>query len=79
MREAQLEVDDRLIFQAGSTIEDGSKAALQLINEGSPATAIYAVTDLVAIGCAEALFAQGIKIPQDMSIVGYGNFLVAEH
>ncbi len=79
LREAQLEVDDRLVFQAGNTIEDGSKAALQLINEGSNATAIYAVTDLVAIGCAEALVAQGIEIPREMSLVGYGNFLVAEH
>lgn len=79
LREALLEVDDRLVFQAGITIEDGAKAAAQLMNESSPATAIYAVTDMVAIGCAEALFTQGIKVPHEMSIVGYGNFLIAEH
>ena len=32
LREAQLEVDDRLVFQAGNTIEDGSKAALRKFN-----------------------------------------------
>ena len=56
LREAGLDVDDKLIFQAGSTIEDGTKAALQMMNESCNATAVQTVNDLVAIGCAEALF-----------------------
>jgi LacI family transcriptional regulator len=79
LREAGLEVDDRLIFQAGSTIEDGTKAVLQMLNESCNATAIQAVNDSVAVGCAETLLAQGIKIPEDMSVVGFGNIMVAEH
>jgi LacI family transcriptional regulator len=78
-REAGLEVDDRLVFHAGSTIEDGAKAALQYANEKCHATAIQTVNDLVAIGCAETLFQQGIRIPQDLSLVGFGNVLAAEH
>ncbi len=64
LREADLEIEDRLIFQAGSTIEDGAKAALQFVNESVPATAIQAVNDLVAIGCANTFLDQGIKIPR---------------
>jgi LacI family transcriptional regulator len=78
-RDAGLEVDDRLVFHAGSTIEDGAKAALQFANEKCDATAIQAVNDLVAIGCAETLLQQGLRIPQDLSLVGFGNVLVAEH
>ena len=78
-RDAGLDVDDRLVFHAGSTIEDGAKAALQFANEKCEATAIQTVNDLVAIGCAETLFQQGIRIPQDMSLVGFGNVLTAEH
>lgn len=78
LREANLEVDDRLVFQAGATIEDGTKAALQLLNENCNATAVQAVNDLVAVGCAEALISQGLKIPADISIVGFGNTLTAE-
>lgn len=77
-REAGLEVDDKLVFAAGSTLEDGSKAALQMLNEGCHPTAIQAVSDLVAIGCAETLLQQGIKIPEDISLAGYGNILAAE-
>jgi LacI family transcriptional regulator len=79
LREAGLEVDDKLVFQSGSTIEDGTNAALQMLNENCNATAIQAVSDLVAIGCAETLLAQGLKIPEDISIVGFGNILTAEY
>ena len=79
LREAELDVDDKLVFQAGRNIEDGAKAALQFINESSDATAIQAVNDLVAIGCAETLLRQGVRIPQDMSITGFGNVLLSEH
>jgi len=37
------------------------------------------VNDLVAIGCAETLLQQGLRIPQDLSLVGFGNILLAEH
>ena len=79
LREAGLAVDDKLVFAAGSTIEDGAKATLQMLNEGCHPTAIQAVSDLVAMGCAETLLAQGLKIPDDISIVGFGNVLAAEY
>jgi DNA-binding LacI/PurR family transcriptional regulator len=79
LREAGKEVDDRLIFQAGSTIEDGAKAALQMVNEDCDATAVQAVNDLVAIGCADTLLSQGVRIPQEVSIAGFGNVLTAEY
>jgi LacI family transcriptional regulator len=79
LREAGLPVDDRLTFNAGSTVEDGASAALQFIQENPGATAIQAVSDLVAIGAANALLNQGVRIPQDLSVVGYGNILTSEY
>lgn len=77
-REAGLEVDDKLVFAAGSTIEDGTKATLQMLDEGCHPTAVQAVSDLVAIGCAETLLHQKLKIPEDISVAGFGNILNAE-
>jgi DNA-binding LacI/PurR family transcriptional regulator len=79
LRQAGLDVDEKLVFQAGRTIEDGSKAAIQLINERVAATAIQAVNDLVAVGCAEVLLSQGVKIAQELSVVGFGNSILSEH
>src|SRR6266487_1001011 len=79
LRETGMEVDDRRVFQAGSTIEDGVNAALQMANEKSDATAIQAVNDLVAIGSASTLLDQRLRIPQDLASAGFGNVLTAEH
>lgn len=79
LREADIEMDDRLVFNAGGTIEEGEKAALQMLNEQPKATAVQAVNDLVAIGAAEVFLNQGIRIPQDLSVAGFGNILVSEH
>jgi LacI family transcriptional regulator, galactose operon repressor len=79
LREEGLDVDEKLVFQAGQTMEDGAKAAMQMINEGPDATAIQAVDDLVAAGCAEVLLKQGINIPEDLSLTGFGNTLLSEY
>jgi LacI family transcriptional regulator len=79
LRETGLDVDDRLVFQAGRTIEDGAKAALQMITESSDATAVQAINDVVAVGCAETLLSQGLRIPEDISVAGFGNILLGEH
>jgi LacI family transcriptional regulator len=79
LREAGMDVDDRLIFQAGSTVEDGAKAAGQILSESCNATAVQAVNDLVAVGCANALLNQGVRIPESLSIIGFGNILTSEY
>jgi len=79
LRDAGIDLDENLVFNAGSTIEEGENAALQLLNEGADATAVQAVNDLVAIGAANIFLNQGIKIPEELSIVGFGNVLISEY
>ena len=79
LRDFKLEPDDKLVFNAGTTIEEGQKAALQMLNEKTEATAIQAFNDLVAIGAANTFLDQGVRIPQELSVVGFGNILAAEY
>ena len=79
LREHNIEGDENLIFSAGASIEEGEKAALQMLNEGIKPTAIQCCNDMVAIGAASVLLNQGLKIPADISIVGFGNILLCEH
>jgi len=79
LREGGVELDESLIFHAGSTIEEGEKAALQMLQESPNATAVQAVNDLVAIGAANVFLGQGLRIPEDISLVGFGNVLISEH
>jgi len=79
LREADIEIDDSLVFSAGGTIEEGETAALQMLNEAPKATAVQAVNDLVAIGAAIVFLNQGLRIPADLSLVGFGNVLTSEY
>lgn len=79
LREANLDVDDKLVFQAGRSIEDGAKAALQMLNEGEVPTAIQCVNDMVAVGAVETLLQQGYRVPEDVSVTGFGNILLSQH
>jgi LacI family transcriptional regulator len=77
LREFGLDVDDKLLFQAGRSVEEGQAAALQIINEAPDITAIQAVNDTVAVGLVETLTKQGIRVPEDISVVGFGNILLS--
>ncbi|MDB6031794.1 MAG: Transcriptional regulator, LacI family [Verrucomicrobiales bacterium] len=79
LRDANIEFDDRLVFTAGSTTEEGEKAALQFLQEAPGATAVQASNDLVAIGAANVFLNQGLRIPEDLSVVGFGNIMISEH
>ena len=79
LREAQIEPQDSLLFNAGTTIEEGGKAALQILNEAPGITAVQAVSDLVAMGAANVFLNQGVQIPKDLSLAGFGNILTSEH
>ncbi len=79
LREAGLELDDRLVFQAGSSLEDGFQSMLELIRESPGVTAVQAVNDLVAVGALNALASQGIRVPEDVSVAGFGDIPTAEN
>jgi DNA-binding LacI/PurR family transcriptional regulator len=79
LREAGLEPDDSLVFNGGSTIEDGAAAALQILNESIKMTAVQASNDLAAIGAVNLFLKQGVAVPGDISVAGFGNLLASEH
>lgn len=57
------------------TFEDGMAAARQLVD--SPPTAIIAHNDMMAIGVMHGLMSAGIRLPEDVSIVGIDDILSA--
>jgi DNA-binding LacI/PurR family transcriptional regulator len=63
---------------AGDFTEDaGIDAAERLLSRGELPTAVFAANDLVALGLIDRLEQDGVRIPQDVSVVGYDNTFVA--
>lgn len=65
------EANSKLIKANGVSINDGYEAMIQDSLEGY--TAIFASTDKLAIGALKALNEKGIKVPDDISIIGFDN------
>jgi len=59
------------------SIEAGYQAGLMLINSALKPTAIFAVSDTLAIGAMRAFKDHGLRVPEDMAVVGYNNVEIA--
>jgi DNA-binding LacI/PurR family transcriptional regulator len=59
------------------TEEAGVVAAERLLRGGDLPTAVFAANDLVAVGLIDRLEQDGVRIPDDVSVVGYDNTFVA--
>ena len=68
-----LELDKDHIRECGLMESDGYRAMKAWMREGNLPTAIFAVNDPAAIGAMQALSEAGIKIGEDLAIVGGGN------
>lgn len=62
---------------AGSYTEDGGhRGALALLDASPRPTAIFAANELAAIGVLNAIEERGLRVPDDISLVGYDNIIV---
>ena len=58
---------------------DGYRAAQTLLQRMPELTAIFAMADVMAIGAIRALRDKGLKVPEDVSVVGYDGLAIGEY
>ncbi len=71
-----IEIDPELIVPMRTDMEqyslpNGYALAMQLLEQGTSFTALYAISDMMAIGACKAIFDSGKQVPQDYSVVGF--------
>ncbi len=78
LEEHRLELDPVLVTHGDFTVESGAQAAAQLMQGDLPPTAIFALNDRMAVGALQYVQAQGRRVPQDLSIVGFDDVPISQ-
>jgi LacI family transcriptional regulator len=68
---AGIAFDPALELEADFDFEPGAQASAVLLELDRPPTAIFAFSDMIAIGAMQAARSRGIRIPDELSIVGF--------
>jgi LacI family transcriptional regulator len=64
-------LDESYIFYGEHNMESGYKETKEILQMKEPPTAIFATNNMVCLGCMKALCELGIRIPQDIALVGF--------
>lgn len=64
-------IDPALIRHAANSEDDGARAVAQLLGDDTGATAIVSMTDNIAVGAYRAARSAGLRIPQELSVIGF--------
>jgi LacI family transcriptional regulator, xylobiose transport system transcriptional regulator len=68
---AGVPVDSKLVRAGQFTVEDGQRHGRSLLRLSDPPTAVFAANDLLAMGLYAAARDAGVRIPEDLSVVGF--------
>lgn len=72
-------LDESLIRVGGYTARHGYRLMKEILKEMNYPTAIFAANDSLAVGCYRAIQESGLRIPEDISVVGFNDISMAKY
>ena len=78
LRRSGLTIDPHYIARGNFTYEAGANALEQLLALPQPPTAVFCHSDIMALGALSLAKRRGLKVPDDLSIIGFDNISLAE-
>lgn len=79
LAEADLPFDPSLVFPIQPIYDNGVKAGKEIAFDQRGITAIVTTADICAVGCMEGLRLGGVRIPGEISIVGYDDLSICNY
>jgi DNA-binding LacI/PurR family transcriptional regulator len=77
--EAGLPFRPELVVHGDGRAESGTSAIGTLLRVAEPATAVFCYNDMTAIGALKGLGEHGLRVPEDISIVGFDDLPLASY
>ena len=78
VQECGIVVDARRIVEGNHTMEGGMAAAEKLLTGAKLPTAIMCSNDVTAIGVLHEAYRAGLRVPDDLSVIGFDNIHITE-
>lgn len=78
MRECGITPTPALIVQGDHTLEGGMAAMQKLLAAKNMPTAVMCSNDMTAIGVLHAMYRAGLRVPDDLSVIGFDDIHIAE-
>ncbi|NIO69160.1 MAG: substrate-binding domain-containing protein [Anaerolineae bacterium] len=79
LQEAALPLDDELVRYGEFSPQSGRVAMESLLALPSPPSAVFVASDVVALGAMAAVRERGMRIPQDVALVGFDDIFFAAY
>jgi LacI family repressor for deo operon, udp, cdd, tsx, nupC, and nupG len=79
LQRAKLPAQAALVAAGDFSIESGERAAELLLSQGKPFSAVFCSNDEMAIGAMRALVSHGLRVPEDVSVVGFDDIRFARY
>lgn len=73
MEEANLNINPNWIMEGFFEPEDGYECMNKILQQEELPTAVFCCNDVMALGAISAIGEKGLKVPDDISIIGYDN------
>ena len=79
LQEHNIEYKEEYVFEGQIDYESGVMMADKLIKKKYPVTAIACAADILAIGALKAIYEAGLKVPDDISLIGFDNLEISQY
>lgn len=79
LSEAKIALNPHWIVESHFDFEGGELGIQSLLTQSSRPTAVFCCSDTIAVGAYQAIQQQGLRIPQDLSIMGYDDIELARY
>jgi DNA-binding LacI/PurR family transcriptional regulator len=78
LREAGIEQDEKLVVsQLSFELQSGVEGGRKLLALDKPPSAIFAISDMLAIGAMQAIKSTGLRVPQDVALASFNDIPLA--
>lgn len=75
----QIPIQNEYIVNGNYDMESGYKAMEKLLSLENPPTAVFSSNDDMAVGALNAVFAKGLTVPGDISVIGFDDIQIARY